>query len=160
MIFRRLIVQVAQIARRFHDAGYNHRDFNCYHFLIKELSGDCLDFRNAGGCLDFRVSENGTVPFTASTAVDASTPAPSIFDLRLIDLQRMQHRRWFRRRWIVKDLAQLVSTAPADRVSCRDKVLFLHHYLGVRKLRPADRQLIRSVLWKQSLIERRARRKP
>ena len=119
---RRLIVQVADIARRFHAAGFNHRDFYCCHFLVKETS-------------------------------------PGRFDVRLIDLQRVQRRRWFRRRWIVKDLAQLASMSPDDRVGCREKILFLRTYLGVRKLRPQDKRLVRDVLRKLSLIRRRARHK-
>ena len=62
---RRLIVQVANIARRFHAAGFNHRDFYCCHFLVKESS-------------------------------------PGQFDVRLIDLQRVQQRRWFRRRSLAR----------------------------------------------------------
>jgi len=120
---QRLIVQVADIARRFHAAGFNHRDFYCCHFLTKETS-------------------------------------PGRFDVRLIDLQRVQRRQWFRRRWIVKDLAQLASMAPDDRVGRREKVLFLRTYLGVQKLRPQDKRLVREVLWKLSLIRRRARHKP
>ena len=119
---RRIIRQVAAIARRFHAAGYNHRDFNGYHFLIKEHS-------------------------------------PGQFDIRLIDLQRMQHRRWFRWRWIVKDLAQLAATVPGQQIGCRDRVAFLRHYLGVRRLRPEDKRLIRAVARKQLLIQRRERRK-
>ena len=119
----RLIVQVAKIARRFHAAGFNHRDFYCCHFLVKETS-------------------------------------PGRFDVRLIDLQRVERRRWLRRRWIVKDLAQLASMAPDDQVGCRGKILFLRTYLGVRKLRPQDKRLVRDVLWKLSLIRRRARHKP
>jgi len=119
---RRLIVQVADIARRFHAAGFNHRDFYCCHFLVKE-------------------SSRGQ------------------FDVRLIDLQRVQQRQWFRRRWIVKDLAQLASMSPDDRVGCRAKILFLRTYLGVRKLRPRDKRLVRDILWKLSLIRRHARHK-
>jgi len=118
----RLLRQVAGIARRFHQAGYNHRDFYSCHFLTKEL-------------------------------------APGQFDIRLIDLQRMQRRRWFRRRWIVKDLAQLAHMlSSADCLSCRDKLAFMRHYLGVRKLAAADKRLIRSVLRKQAFIERHERR--
>jgi heptose I phosphotransferase len=119
----RLIVQVAGIARRFHAAGFNHRDFYCCHFLVKETS--------PGSC-----------------------------DVRLIDLQRVQRRRWLRRRWIVKDLAQLASMSPEDRIGCREKVLFLRTYLGVRRLRPQDKRLVRDVLRKLSLIRRRARNTP
>jgi heptose I phosphotransferase len=122
---RRLIVQVADIARRFHAAGFNHRDFYCCHFLVKETS-------------------------------------PDECDVRLIDLQRVQKRRWLRRRWIVKDLAQLASMSPDDRVGCREKILFLRTYLGVRKLRPQDKRLVRQVLAKLACIsqqqERRRRR--
>jgi hypothetical protein len=118
----RLLAQVAGIARQFHAAGHNHRDFNCYHFLVKELS-------------------------------------PGEFDVRLIDLQRVQQRRWLRRRWIVKDLAQLASTAPESRIRCREKIAFLRLYLGVSKLRPRDKRLVGSILRKQRAIQRRARRK-
>ncbi len=114
----RLIVQVADIARRFHAAGFNHRDFYCCHFLVKETS-------------------------------------PGQFDVRLIDLQRVQHRRWFRRRWIVKDLAQLASMSPDAHVGCREKVLFLRTYLGVKKLRPKDKRLVDAVLGKLISIYRR-----
>jgi heptose I phosphotransferase len=114
---RRLIVQVADIARRFHAAGFNHRDFYTCHFLVKEAS-------------------------------------PSRFDVRLIDLQRVQRRRWFRRRWIVKDLAQLASMSPDAHIGCREKVLFLRTYLGVNKLRPQDRRLVRAVLRKLASIRR------
>ena len=120
--FHRLVRQLAGIARQLHRAGYNHRDFNAYHFLIREGS-------------------------------------PGQFDLRLIDLQRMQRRRWLRRRWIVKDLAQLAGTMPDGQVRGRDKLAFLRHYLGVRRLRPEDKRLVRDVLQKQRLIQRRERRK-
>jgi hypothetical protein len=119
---RGLLGQVARMARRFHDAGYNHRDLNCYHFLVRECG-------------------------------------PGEFDVRLIDLQRVQHRRWRRRRWIVKDLAQLAASAPAGRIGCREKIVFLRHYLGVRKLRPRDKRLLRSILRKQRLVAWRERRR-
>lgn len=120
---RRLIVQVADIARRFHAAGFNHRDFYSCHFLVKETS-------------------------------------PRAFDVRLIDLQRVQHRTWFRRRWIVKDLAQLARMLPDDRIGCREKILFLRSYLGVRKLRRRDKALVRRVLGKLAFMQRRARHGP
>jgi hypothetical protein len=112
----RLVRQVAEIARRFHSAGYTHRDFYCCHFL-------------------------------------ARPSAAGEFDLRLIDLQRMRRRRWFLRRWIIKDLAQLAWSAPRDRIGCRQRLAFMRHYLGVRKLRPCDKRLIRAVLRKQCFME-------
>ena len=94
--FNRLIDAVAAVARRFHSAGFNHRDFYCCHFFVKE-AGDG-------------------------------------FDVRLIDLQRMQYRQSRRRRWIVKDLAQLAYSAPRDSVDCKTRVRFLRGYFGVSKL--------------------------
>jgi hypothetical protein len=113
-----LIRNVATVARRFHQAGYNHRDLYCGHFFIKE--------------------------------------APrGQFDIKLIDLQRVQRRRWFRRRWIVKDLAQLAWSAERQHISCTHRMAFIHHYLNVEKLRPCDKRLIRSVLAKQARMERK-----
>lgn len=76
------------------------------------------------------------------------------FDVNLIDLQRVEQRRRFRRRWIVKDLAQLCYSAPRDRVSCTHKLAFMRQYLGVRKLRPGDKRLIRQVLARVAQMER------
>ncbi len=74
--------------------------------------------------------------------------------MNLIDLQRVEHRRKFRGRWLVKDLAQLSYSAPRDRISWTQRLAFMKHYLGVRKLRPQDKRLIRQVLAKQRLMER------
>ena len=114
----RLISDVAQIARRLHAAGYNHRDLYCCHFFVKDV-------------------------------------APARREIRLIDLQRVQRRRWFRRRWIVKDLAQLAWSAPSCCIKRTHKMAFIREYLGVDKLRPADKRLIRAVLRKQRRMERR-----
>ena len=111
-----LIDEVARVARKFHLAGYNHRDLYCCHFFIRE-------------------------------------PEPGSFQVRLIDLQRVQHRKRFRRRWIVKDLAQLAYSAPRSRIKCTHKMAFIRAYLGVSKLRACDKRLIRAVLAKQQLME-------
>ena len=115
---RRILDQLARIARQFHGAGYNHRDFYCCHFFVKEL-------------------------------------ASGRFDIRLIDLQRVQRRNWFRRRWIVKDLAQLAYSAPREIIGCKEKIAVLRRYLGVPKLRPADKRLIAAVAGKVRGMERR-----
>ena len=81
--------------------------------------------------------------------------APAKREIRLIDLQRVERRRWFRRRWLVKDLAQLAWSAPSCCIKRTHKMAFIRQYLGVDKLRPADKRLIRSVLFKQRLMERR-----
>jgi heptose I phosphotransferase len=114
----RLIRQMAALARRFHRAGYNHRDFYCGHFFIKESE-------------------------------------PGEFQIKMIDLQRVQHRRRFRRRWLIKDLAQLSWSAVPDRVKCTQRLAFMRYYLGVDKLRPEDKRLIREVLAKQQAMTQR-----
>lgn len=108
--------EVAAVARHFHAMGYNHRDFYCCHFFIRE-------------------------------------DEPERFRVHLIDLQRVEHRTRLRRRWIVKDLAQLAYSAPRERISRAHKMAFIKQYLGVRKLRPQDKQLIRRVLRKQRWME-------
>ena len=42
---RRIIGEVAEIVRRLHAAGYNHRDLYCCHFLIKEPAPGQFDIR-------------------------------------------------------------------------------------------------------------------
>jgi heptose I phosphotransferase len=111
-----LISELAGIVRRFHRAGYNHRDLYCCHFFVKE-------------------------------------PAPGRREIRLIDLQRVQHRRRFRRRWIVKDLAQLAWSAPRNIIRCKHRIAFIKQYLGVKKLGPADKRLIRAVMRKKWFME-------
>ncbi len=111
-----LIHVIADVAARFHNAGFNHRDLYCCHFFVREM-------------------------------------APSAFDVRLIDLQRVERRRWLRWRWIVKDLAQLAYSAPRERIGPTERMAFIKRYLGVRKLRPCDKRLIRAVLAKQIQME-------
>ncbi len=115
---RRLIGEVAAVAARFHQMGYNHRDLYCCHFFIKEN-------------------------------------APGEFHVNLIDLQRVQHRRRLRQRWLVKDLAQLAYSAPRDRIRCRDKLAFARQYFGVTKLGPREKRWIRRILSKQQQMEQR-----
>ncbi|HVX60290.1 MAG TPA: lipopolysaccharide kinase InaA family protein [Pirellulales bacterium] len=114
----RLIAAAADVAGRFHQHGFNHRDLYCCHFFILE-------------------------------------PSRGRFLVNLIDLQRVERRHWFRRRWVVKDLAQLAYSAPRERVTRTHRLAFIKHYLGIRKLRREDKRLIRQVLAKQRSMERR-----
>ncbi len=82
-------------------------------------------------------------------------PAKGAFEVRLIDLQRVEHRRRFRRRWLVKDLAQLGYSAPGAWIGTSHRLAFFRHYLGVERLRRSDKRLIRAVLAKQRRIARR-----
>lgn len=115
---RQLLATVADVARRFHACGYNHRDFYCCHFFIRETN-------------------------------------PGVFDVRLIDLQRVEQRRWLRGRWIVKDLAQFAYSTPRERVSCVEQLRLAKRYLGVDRLRPQDKRLIRAVLAKRDAMIRK-----
>ncbi|MBX7074557.1 MAG: hypothetical protein K1X71_15550 [Pirellulales bacterium] len=82
------------------------------------------------------------------------------FQVNLIDLHRVEHRRRMRRRWIVKDLAQLAYSAPTAHVSCADRMAFFKRYLGVAKLGPGEKRLVRQVLAKQKLMEWQLGRHP
>ena len=108
----RLIDRVAEVAGKFHQLGYNHRDFYTCHFFIRE-------------------------------------PAPGEFQVCLIDLQRVQRRSRLRRRWIVKDLAQLAYSAPADLIGPVQRALFLKRYLEIANLDFDEGRLARSVLRKE-----------
>jgi len=114
---RRLLASVADVAARFHNAGYNHRDLYCCHFFVRR-------------------TDDGR------------------FDVRLIDLQRVEQRRWLRRRWIVKDLAQLAYSTPRERISCTRQLALIKQYLGIKRLRPSDKRLIRAVLAKRDRMIR------
>ena len=114
-----IIFQVAHIARRFHAAGYNHRDLYCCHFLIRE-------------------------------------PAAGRFDIRLIDLQRVQRRRWFRWRWIVKDLAQLAySRSAASRSAASEQIALAAALPWGAEAAAGDRRLVRAVMRKVAAMQRR-----
>lgn len=114
------------------------------HQLIRDVAGVARHFHALGYnhrdlyCCHFFIHEK----------------QPGQFQVNLIDLQRVEHRRRWRRRWIVKDLAQLAYSAPRDRISCTQRMAFMRAYLGVDKLRPQDKRLIRRVLWKQRWMER------
>lgn len=114
---RTLLYDVAAVAKRFHTLGYNHRDFYCCHFFIRE-------------------------------------PEPGSFEVNLIDLQRVEHRHRLRRRWVVKDLAQLSYSAPSEHISNTDQMAFAKRYFGVTKLRPKDKRMIRAVLAKRRRMQR------
>jgi hypothetical protein len=114
----RLIGEVASVAGAFHGAGFNHRDFYCCHFFVRETA--------KGG-----------------------------YHVRLIDLQRVEQRRWFRGRWLVKDLAQLAYSTPCDRISRSQQLAFFKRYLGIQKLQNAHKALIRRVLARRHAMQRR-----
>ena len=68
-------------------------------------------------------------------------------ELRVLDLQRVDRRRWFRRHWIIKDLAALNYSASPQIITKSDRLRFLNHYMDgkdkVRQNLPFIRQVIR-----------------
>lgn len=76
-----------------------------------------------------------------------------VCDLWLLDHHRTGwHRR--RRRWLVKDLAQLHYSLPRAIFSGSDWVRFLHGYFGVRRLRKWHKRFHAAVLRKSRRIAR------
>ena len=72
---------------------------------------------------------------------------------RLIDLQRILYKPWRRRRWRVKDLAQLNYSTPTSVATRSDRIRWLKHYLGVRRLDQGEhRELVAKVLIKTARI--------
>ncbi len=86
---------------------------------------------------------------------------------RLIDLARVMTPRVRRRRWIVKDLAQLNFSTPPSVATKADRLRFLKTYWGVDRLGPSERRLAGQVARKtrriakhDAQLKRKARAKP
>jgi len=114
---RELALQVAELTRRFHGAGFVHKDCYLSHLFVVE--------RGSGRELFF------------------------------IDLQRVARPRGFRRRWVIKDLAQLAYSAQLSGATSRDLLAFTRAYFGRDKLTPADRRRLTSVLRRVQTLHRR-----
>ena len=76
-------------------------------------------------------------------------------DIHVIDLGRAQLRRPLSSRWIIKDLGQLLYSA--NRLTLRDALRFLRHYLG-RRLTHTDRPFLRRIALKHSHISRHTKK--
>ena len=76
------------------------------------------------------------------------------FELNLIDLQRVQKRQLFRRRWIVKDLAQMAYSS-LNFTSRTDRLRFYLKYAGIESLSAADKKIIEAVNNKVSKMVKR-----
>jgi heptose I phosphotransferase len=83
------------------------------------------------------------------------------FRLHLIDLQRVEPSV-LRRRWRVKDVAQLEYSRPAGTFTTTDAVRFLHGYFDTRRLDHGQKIFARDVLGKAARMRRRnqAKRRP
>lgn len=114
---RGLIQELAEIARKMHQAGFNHRDFYCCHIFIRHREDGKREWK-------------------------------------ILDLQRVDRRRWFRRRWIIKDLAALNYSAPSSIITQADRLRFLKNYLDSSGGAKKEHKLIRSIIRKTYTIMR------
>jgi UDP-glucose:(heptosyl)LPS alpha-1,3-glucosyltransferase len=76
------------------------------------------------------------------------------FDLRLIDLQRAGHRRRLRRRWLIKDLAQLHYSSLGLHLSDFDRLRFYAWYWNRADSRKARHRGLKQILRKSRAIAR------
>jgi heptose I phosphotransferase len=75
-------------------------------------------------------------------------------DLKLIDLQRVGHRRFPKRRWVVKDLAQLYYSSLALPLTRVDRARFLVRYAATASRQAYRRDLLLSIAHKARAIEK------
>ncbi len=73
-------------------------------------------------------------------------------DVRVIDLQRVGYQRWLRRRWIVKDLAELYYSSLATPLTQIDRLRFFAWYSRGNDDRATRRCLLRRVIRKARAI--------
>jgi hypothetical protein len=91
--------------------------------------------------------------------IPAEQPLEGEPRLFLVDLQRLERRRAVPRRYVVKDLAQLLYSADQfPQLSRTDKLRFLRFYLGERPLSPRANGLARAVIAKAGRIARHSAR--
>ncbi len=70
------------------------------------------------------------------------------FELRLIDLQRIQEIPYPGERWLAKDLSQLWYSTPEGWLSCHERLRFLIRYRGNGQLLPADARFARRIAFR------------
>jgi hypothetical protein len=133
---------LARFVAAFHEAGFVHRDLYLSHVFIQPLP-------------DSRERVKGQV--AADGGAVSAGPVRDLF--RLIDLQRVFRPRWRQRRWVVKDLAALNYSTPADRVSLQERLRFLCRYTRLCRRFGSARQLSGLVQAKTAWMTRRRRPK-
>ena len=74
------------------------------------------------------------------------------YTLKLIDLQRVNHRTSGRRRWLVKDIAALNYSSPSEIITRTDRLRFYKAYRGKGSLDREERAFIKSVVQKTARI--------
>ncbi len=74
--------------------------------------------------------------------------------LFLIDLARAFHPWVLRKRFLIKDLAQIFYSMPAEHFSRSDRLRFYFRYMDLRTLRKRDKGLIRKIVAKANRMAR------
>ncbi|MDX9702775.1 MAG: lipopolysaccharide kinase InaA family protein [Candidatus Auribacterota bacterium] len=72
----------------------------------------------------------------------------------LIDLQRIAKLKLFKWRWRIKDLSQLDFTTRYPEIRLKDRLRFMHEYLGCKKLSKEHRALLAKISAKTDRIRR------
>ncbi len=126
------------------------RDWHGRHAGIDRLAGFIAAFHAAGF-----VHRDLYLCHVFVRGAEAGYPADGGDVFTLIDLQRVFRPRWRRRRWMVKDLAALNFSAPADRVSRWDRLRFLARYMRAFERGGPARLLARLIARKTAEIARR-----
>ena len=98
---RKLVTEIASMARKMHKAGINHRDFYLCHFLMNLPPAENQE--------DYLKENKEPV-------------------LHLIDLHRAEIRGNVPRRWVVKDLGALLFSAFEKGLTTRDLLRFVSIY--------------------------------
>ncbi|MCK4300645.1 MAG: hypothetical protein KAX80_13975, partial [Planctomycetes bacterium] len=92
--------------------------------------------------------------------IPAEAPLKEPPRLLLLDLQRLQRRQRVPRRYLIKDLGQLLYSADQfPQFTRMDKVRFLRFYLQERWLSPGSKRLARAVVRKAERIAHHTARK-
>jgi len=132
--------RLAAFVGGFHRAGFVHRDLYLSHIFIQPATEHREPVESRPG--QTGVEEGGSGRHE---------------EFRLIDLQRVFRPSWRRRRWVVKDLAALHYSTPADRAGLPERLRFLCRYVRACGRFGTARQLARAVGAKASRMAARER---
>jgi len=124
---RELLLAIAALTRRFHGAGFAHKDYYLSHIFVVPLE-----------------------PLTTIHREPSSGPR-----LHFIDLQRLVRPRLLAERWVVKDLAALGYSAQLAGATEEDLREFLERSVGHEVLTARGRRLLGRVRTRIRALQRR-----
>ena len=95
--------------------------------------------------------------YTCHFFIRENNPAEiNAFAIHLIDLQRVQHwPRGLRRRWIIKDLAQLAYSTPRTLIGPAERMRFFKWYLRIARLDGRAKRLARAISRREAALRRK-----